>query len=373
MSEEKTVELNELSEKEEAIRRKHTSLQEEIKETERKLSTMKEREQYSVQLSYLLREEKDAKEEIRSSTAVFSSSLEQRDDAMFFQSLENEMAQLGQIKNKLKAQQQLIEAYRQRQQHIELLKKDLEQLQEQESNSVKQIEEQSKELRQLDKEELRKKEAQLATEQKQQQEIEKVLVQLKEQYRQLEERKQQLTVRVTQLQILKKEAEQLGKLHHWIEQFFRKMVVAMEKKHLHTVHYNFNEAFSTWFSRFIEHNLSARLDDSFSPLLEQNGHDTTLQHLSGGEKTSCALAYRLALNKVINNIVQHVHTKELLILDEPTDGFSSEQLNIVREVLKELQLKQIIIVSHEEKIESFVEHFIQIEKKNHISRIAQSF
>ena len=90
-------------------------------------------------------------------------------------------------------------------------------------------------------------------------------------------------------------------------------------------------------------------------------------NLSGGEKTACSLAYRLALNKVINDLISRIKTKDLIILDEPTDGFSAEQLDRVRDVLKQLNMKQIIIVSHEGKIESFVDNVIRIQKQEHIS------
>ena len=82
------------------------------------------------------------------------------------------------------------------------------------------------------------------------------------------------------------------------------------------------------------------------------------------------MAYRLALNQVINNVISVIKTKDLLILDEPTDGFSTEQLDRVREVLEKLKLKQIIIVSHESKIESFVDNVIRIEKEEQMSRMS---
>ena len=59
-----------------------------------------------------------------------------------------------------------------------------------------------------------------------------------------------------------------------------------------------------------------------------------------------------------------------MILDEPTDGFSSEQLDKIRDVLNELALEQIIIVSHERKIESFVDHVIQVRKEEHVSSVS---
>jgi exonuclease SbcC len=58
-----------------------------------------------------------------------------------------------------------------------------------------------------------------------------------------------------------------------------------------------------------------------------------------------------------------------LILDEPTDGFSSEQLDRLRNVLNELDTEQIIIVSHESKIESFVDRIIRLEKNEHVTKI----
>ena len=103
--------------------------------------------------------------------------------------------------------------------------------------------------------------------------------------------------------------------------------------------------------------------------MEINGYDIPLENLSGGEKTSCALAYRLALNKVINDVISTIKTNQLLILDEPTDGFSSQQLEKVRDVLEQLQLPQIIIVSHEPKIESFVQNVIHIVKEQHVSHV----
>ena len=66
-----------------------------------------------------------------------------------------------------------------------------------------------------------------------------------------------------------------------------------------------------------------------------------------------------------------IKTKDLIILDEPTDGFSTQQLDKLRDVLDQLGVKQTIIVSHESKIESFVEHVIRIGKSGHVSRVIE--
>ena len=136
------------------------------------------------------------------------------------------------------------------------------------------------------------------------------------------------------------------------------------------VHHEFNDLFREWFDVLLEdETISVRLDDEFTPVIEQNGYETVIENLSGGEKTSVALAYRLALNKVINDIVSEIKTKDILMLDEPTDGFSSEQLEKIRDILNQLKMKQIIIVSHEPKIESFVDKVIRVEKQEHVSAV----
>ncbi|MBW3010652.1 AAA family ATPase [Candidatus Woesearchaeota archaeon] len=162
----------------------------------------------------------------------------------------------------------------------------------------------------------------------------------------------------------------VNQYYDWLDKFFVNLMTTMEKHVMAQVYNEFNSLFQDWFSILIEdENVSIRLDDEFSPVIEQNGYEIDLENMSGGEKTAVALAYRLALNKVINNIITDINTRDLLILDEPTDGFSSEQLDKVRDVLEQLGLKQVIIVSHENKIESFVDKIIRISKNEHISKL----
>jgi exonuclease SbcC len=170
----------------------------------------------------------------------------------------------------------------------------------------------------------------------------------------------------------KEEVEHLGELINWFENGFIKLTATMEKQIMLKVHHEFNELFMSWFNILMEdETINVRLDDSFNPVVEQNGYEISIIYLSGGEKTAAALAYRLALNKVINDLIGGIKTKDLIILDEPTDGFSSEQLDKVREVLEQIGVKQTIIVSHESKIESFVDNVIRINKNEHISEVVQ--
>ncbi|HME86833.1 MAG TPA: SMC family ATPase, partial [Candidatus Nanoarchaeia archaeon] len=91
----------------------------------------------------------------------------------------------------------------------------------------------------------------------------------------------------------------------------------------------------------------------------------------GGEKASVALAYRLALHATLNSMIATMRTKNILLLDEPTDGFSSEQLDVLKEVFAQTKATQTILVSHEQKIESFADQIIRVAKKGHESVILQ--
>lgn len=168
----------------------------------------------------------------------------------------------------------------------------------------------------------------------------------------------------------KKNLDYLNLLYEWINEFFISTMGVMEKKIMLKVHSDFDALFQRWFDMLVgNENLKIKLGEDFSPLIIQDGYDLDYINLSGGEKTSAALAYRLALNQVINNLMSHVKTKDLLILDEPTDGFSDEQLDRMKYVLDDLNIKQVIIVSHEDKIESFVDHVIRLHKDEHVTRI----
>src|SRR3989344_4468206 len=162
----------------------------------------------------------------------------------------------------------------------------------------------------------------------------------------------------------------LVELQSWMEEYFINVMQKMEKKIMSKVHNDFDSLFQRLFEMIVDASeMKVRLNDEFTPVIEQNGHEIDYAFLSGGEKTAAALAYRLALNQVINDIISSIHTKDLLILDEPTDGFSSEQLDRLRNLFDELKIGQIIIVSHEDKIESFVDNVIRLGKKDHVTKV----
>jgi exonuclease SbcC len=164
--------------------------------------------------------------------------------------------------------------------------------------------------------------------------------------------------------------EYLSSLLYWMEINFLPLTEAMEKRVMEKINLDFSELFRKWFTLLMDSEaIQSSLDREFTPIITQNNYEIDYAHLSGGEKTAAALAYRLSLNHVINNLMSDIKTNDLLILDEPTDGFSEQQLERIRDVLEELQVAQVIIVSHESKIESFVEHILRVEKENHVSKV----
>ncbi len=171
----------------------------------------------------------------------------------------------------------------------------------------------------------------------------------------------------------RKHLDTIHHTHHWLADAFVPLMDVIEQHVMLTIHREFDALFQQWFSLLIDDTImTARLDETFTPIIQQNGYDVDIHHLSGGERTACALAYRLALNKTINSLITNMNTKDLLILDEPTDGFSTEQLDRMRDVLEQLELQQIIIVSHEQKLESFADEIIRITKQEHMSTILEA-
>ena len=168
----------------------------------------------------------------------------------------------------------------------------------------------------------------------------------------------------------RKYIENLSSIQDWLENYFVVSLDVIENNIMLKVYSDFNSLFQKWFYTLVDtDDINIKLNQDFSPLIQQNNHDIDYIYLSGGEKTAAALAYRLALNQVINNIMSAIKTNDLIILDEPTDGFSDEQLDRIRIVIKELKLRQIIIVSHEPKIETFVDNVIRFKKENHITTL----
>jgi len=167
----------------------------------------------------------------------------------------------------------------------------------------------------------------------------------------------------------KKKHKELEDYQTWISKFFIPTTDEIERQVLNSIRHDFNETYRNWFKILIDDSSKdSRLDEDFTPILEQDGEWQDFNYVSGGEKTSIALAYRLSLNNMMRRNSKSLKSN-LLILDEPTDGFSKNHLSKVRDVLKELGSEQIILVSHERELEGYVDNIFQISKEKGYSKI----
>jgi exonuclease SbcC len=178
----------------------------------------------------------------------------------------------------------------------------------------------------------------------------------------------------TQAQIAQKEAleaklKNLTVVVDWLSNQFLALVDFTEIQVMMKLRREFSRVFSSWFHMIAGDAFEVQLDENFTPVIMQGEFEMEYSFLSGGERTAVALAYRLALNQTINSVLSQIKTKDIVILDEPTDGFSEAQIDKIRDVLDELSVGQLIIVSHEQKIEGFVDTIVRLRKAGDVSEI----
>ena len=156
---------------------------------------------------------------------------------------------------------------------------------------------------------------------------------------------------------------------HWIESYFVPSLERIEGQVLTSLQAGLDEAYRGWFATLVDDETkTSRIDDTFMPIVDQDGYEVDLAHLSGGERTSVSLAYRLALNTLLRRETRSLRSN-LLILDEPTDGFSKPQLDKVHSILKALEYEQIIIVSHDRELEAHADHVFHVTKEGGSSSV----
>ncbi len=162
---------------------------------------------------------------------------------------------------------------------------------------------------------------------------------------------------------LVEEAAELEARAAWIGEPLRFHLLAMEKDLLAHAQTSFDRAFSRYFAALIDDPaLIARTDAAFTPEVTIDGEVTPAEALSGGERTSLALAFRLALASTVRSLGEV--RLETLLLDEPTDGFSSEQVVRMGELLDELALPQVIVVSHEAQLAGIADRTVRVVKRD---------
>ena len=98
-------------------------------------------------------------------------------------------------------------------------------------------------------------------------------------------------------------------MENWVSKDFLDVIGFIERNVLVKLKDEFSKLFNEWFSILVSEVFTVRLDDSFTPIIEQQDYELDYNFLSGGERTAIALAYRLALNQTINSILSQIKTR----------------------------------------------------------------
>ncbi len=190
-----------------------------------------------------------------------------------------------------------------------------------------------------------------------------------ERLRGLDKRKAELTIEMVAKEGAGARRDVLREDEVWLSGYFEPTVQLIERSVLATINQEFDSLFQKWFAMLVgDPEKEAKVDEDFTPVVVQGGYEQDVRYLSGGERTSVALAYRLALNLLAQRVSAGMRSN-LLILDEPTDGFSREQLGNVREVLDDVGCPQVIIVSHDKELESFADQILRVSKSRGVSTV----
>ncbi|ABM81027.1 AAA family ATPase [Hyperthermus butylicus] len=104
--------------------------------------------------------------------------------------------------------------------------------------------------------------------------------------------------------------------------------------------------------------VDVKLDDEYSVTLITRAGEKTVSMLSGGEKIALAIAYRLALARLVGSRI------ESLIMDEPTVHLDAEKrrelVNIIKQSLSVTGLAQMIVVTHDREVEDVADRVIEV-------------
>jgi len=283
-----------------------------------------------------------------------------KDDLVRFEGVTEQMAQIAKSKQKIEKKSQ---SY---QKEIELV----------DSQNIQRVEELEQIKNDLDSievgEEIRIKERDIDTTRKEILKVSSVIAATSENLKNQKQKIEQNQSKVEESKKWETKYKRFDQFGQWLEKFFIPTISQIEKQVLLSILQNFNETYTRWYSILVEDpTKESRIDENFTPIINQDGYDQEIGYLSGGEKTSIALAYRLTLNSLIRKETESMKSN-LLILDEPTDGFSKNQLGKIRELLDELKSEQIVLVSHEKELETYVDNIFQISKENGISKISKN-
>ncbi len=177
----------------------------------------------------------------------------------------------------------------------------------------------------------------------------------------LEERKAEIARIEAEVEKLKSRVERYKAARDFLEKFRRLLspdgiprIVRQAAKGI--IEYNLREILSAFNIEFND----VRLDDDYNVILITRHGEKTIGMLSGGERIALAIAYRLALARMVGSRI------EAMIMDEPTVHLDAERrrelVNIIRHSLESTGLSQLIVVTHDREVEDAADTVIEVEK-----------
>ena len=177
---------------------------------------------------------------------------------------------------------------------------------------------------------------------------------------------EELTIRINNNKKFKKEqqnTEELLKLLIDIRELYGKNGV---QKNLRNLSRPLIQKYTKdFFEKFNFNYSDLILDEDYNISVFGPEGETNVDMVSGGEKIAIALALRLGITQAMSkgNI-------ETILLDEPTIHLDSFRRHELINLLKEIKiLPQMIIVTHENQLESAADNIIEISKEKGISNI----
>ncbi|MGC8725697.1 MAG: AAA family ATPase [Thermoplasmata archaeon] len=256
------------------------------------------------------------------------------------------------------------------------LKKDIE-------NEKTALEEKKKEINQLENElkelktelaiiagEVSKARAEKDALEKKYKEVEKDLNDLKAQKISKENEIDKIKTELNKIGEAKKEIEKYKNHYKWLDEVFQPIVKNIESNIRQSIYGLFSESFEKYVNILLK-------DIPFKYEIDNETYGINLTYgnskgsldtgPSGGERSSLALAYRFALNEVAR---QYHEISGFIILDEPTEGFSEEQLRRFNDLIENVTAKQKLIITHNNNLKGIGNQIIELTKESNITSVS---
>lgn len=143
------------------------------------------------------------------------------------------------------------------------------------------------------------------------------------------------------------------------EGLIAQMLIQMFIKNLET---EVNKSLRTFSREF-----TVEIESDFNINIKAGPRETlSINSLSGGEKTMLAIAFRIALAKILLG-----RLPSIMILDEPTQNLDVENKSRLFDMIREITgiLEQVIVVTHDEEIIERADKIIRVAIEDGVSRV----